>query len=403
MLQSRRESFLAKRAKLAPPTTTSLITFRAMVSATKRDTNDCRNWLGWAPGTQVAAAAEYPKATDAMKEENRVFFGHSISRPPEQPPYSSVKAIFNFSTCTWPIDCSDLCVSTMQVLLGHYVVKGDGMIWSWGGAGPGEEVKPGWVEPYTNVLSMEGNPKNKRLNLPTEMSVHEVLREQRKGILDFRGFDQLKRFKKMPAFMQVYKRIVIKLFGSEQAANAAGIILSAVTLIHSQNRSCLFTYHSDSLEGAKPVKHAAFTAVVQLSGDPSSMHMAGANKEAEYTFGTVHVFPSGAVHRSGTSTTHTYKMTLLFNCSASIDCSVDDDDGDDGDEDAEAASPENTPNRVVKKEKGTASSSADNGPPSDEEVALPSPNVKVEKKENDDAAADELGQAEEADNAMALV
>ena len=398
MLSKRRESFLAKRAKLAPPRSTSLITFRAMVAGTSRDKQNCHNWLGWAPGTQVAAAEEYPEATDAMKEANQGFFGSSISQAPKQAPYSSVKAIFNFSTCTWPLDCSDLCVSTMQVLLGHYVVKGDAMMWSWGGAGAGEEVKSGWAEAYTNVLSMGGNPKNKHLALPTEMSVHEVVREQRKGILDFRGFDQLKRFKKLPAFMQVYKRIIIGLFGSETAANAAGIVLSAVTLIHSQNRSCLFTYHSDSLEGAKPVKNAAFTAVVQLSGDPSSMHMAGANKEAEYKFGTVHVFPSGAVHRSGTSTTHTYKMTLLFNCSVSHDLTGD--YGEEEDDDDDEASPENTPNKVVKKEKAAASSSADNGPPSDEEAAASPPNVKVEKKDDDE---EEAAAEEEEDDSMAAV
>ena len=327
---------MARRAKQAGQETMgsagNLATFRAMINNMTVDGKGAAQ--GWRRGEQLADAYAYPGPEEEMRNKSTELFGGGPGKhPPYDAPYAGItKEFWNPMQCTWEFQVEPkLAINSLQVLLSHYTLSGKHPEWFWGGDHRGKEiVKSGWDGAYDHVLSAIPHKTSSVTGVSVTskpLTPEEREWEQRMAIIDMRDKTVNKLFR-LSYVDNLYVRICTKLFGSVQAIlQAAGIAVKGVNLIHTANRSVLFTYHTDKLDGAKGFK-PFLTAVVQLTGDTTTMHVVSAKQDAQFEgFGAVHVFPSTAFHRSGTGTTNTYKMTFLFGLgSASPAISLDDDE-----------------------------------------------------------------------------
>jgi hypothetical protein len=142
--------------------------------------------------------------------------------------------------------------------------------------------------------------------LVPDFQIEELKEAQRKVVVDFRP--SMAKFKML--FGSAILHVNNALFGKGHPPAEYGLELYAVNLLFFINRTALFTWHRDELHNSAT---AVLTAVLQLTGDKTSMKVAGAAQEAEYEgFGSLIAFPSAAYHRSGTGTTHTVKLTSLY-------------------------------------------------------------------------------------------
>lgn len=257
----------------------------------------------WVAGVKVAACGEYGDWTAPIPEEHVELFDQDGVADLKH----MVKLPWSELSRTW-MDTAPYNVTAPALRTAAASFDPDTSKWSWEGSSE-KQVPGGWTTAYESNLSYK-KWNEMRYGAPLSVPI-KVKEEQRQTLVDFRGAS-LTRLKKCGAMWRPVVYMTDKIFGSMTAMTALGLSIKSVNVLFPWNTSSLFLYHQDRADGAGGFK-PLLTAIMQLTNDTSSMHVLGAGVEAMYDgFGSIQVFPSLALHRSGDSSSNTVKLVVLY-------------------------------------------------------------------------------------------